>query len=260
MSNIILLGLPGLYQNWLMAAVDPTSKVQLHGDQNFFCAQSRVKWLIKPTLIDYPIASKDLTVINLVVNKNNFPWYMYNLYEKTYDIKIMIDNFVEDIIEKGNKFSIFEDTKTVLTDSFDSITRDNVIQYFYQLFRTDNHYLQVATREIRDNYINIEFDDFNHVDLLISKLKSIEGFSQDHFKSMHDILVARNLRYLNKKKEFLSRLVEDTNNLDIIELAYTGKLASIILNKELNWADPRVRNSIMKYKIQDIHDLAKEMC
>jgi len=56
--SIILLGLPGLYQNWLMAAVDPTSKVQLHGDQNFFCSHSRVKWVIKPGLVDYPVASK----------------------------------------------------------------------------------------------------------------------------------------------------------------------------------------------------------
>ena len=31
----ILLGLPGLYQNWMQAALDNTSKVQLSVDSNF---------------------------------------------------------------------------------------------------------------------------------------------------------------------------------------------------------------------------------
>jgi hypothetical protein len=50
--NTVLLGMPGLYQNWVMAAVDPNSKFQLHGEQNFFCSKSKVKWLIKPGMSD----------------------------------------------------------------------------------------------------------------------------------------------------------------------------------------------------------------
>jgi len=258
--SIILLGLPGLYQNWLMAAVDPTSKVQLHGDQNFFCSHSRVKWVIKPGLVDYPVASKDLTVINLMVNQNNFPWYMYNLYEKTYDIKIMINNFAEDIINKGDQFSIFEDTKNDLLNSYSKVTNDTVMHYFYRLFSTGDHYLHTATQESRDNYINIEFEDFNHPDVLIDKLRVIEGFDIDHFNSMYTTLVARNSKYLDLRKNFLNRLAQNNSTFDIIETAYIGKLASLLLKQDLDWSKPAVRNSILKYKIKEIHDLARALC
>lgn len=260
MSNIVLLGLPGLYQNWLMAAVDPNSKVQLHGEQNFFCSQSQVKWVIKPGLADYPVASNDLTVLNLVVSENNFPWYMYNLYEKTYDIKIMIDTFAEDIIKKGDKFSIFNDTKKDLLYQFDNINNDNLIEYFYKLFKSNNHYLHTATQETRNNYINIEFDDFTQPDLLCNKLSAVPGFDSTHFYSLYKLLVDRNSRYLNKKKDFHLRLASLCPDYDIIETAYIGKLASIIFNKELAWGDPVIRKTILKHKQQEINDLAKELC
>lgn len=260
MSNIVLLGLPGLYQNWLMAAVDPSSKVQLHGEQNFFCSQSRVKWLIKTGLVDYPVASDDLTVINLIVNENNFPWYMYNLYEKTYDIKIMIATFAKDIIEKGDKFSIFDHTKNDLLYQFTNLTDDNLIEYFYKLFRSNDHYLHTATREIRNNYINIEFDDFTQPDLLSNKLSRVPGFDSTHFYSLYKLLVDRNFKYLNKKKDFHSRLANLCSDYDIIETAYIGKLASTIFNKELDWSNPVVRQTVLKHKHQEISDLARKLC
>jgi hypothetical protein len=260
MSNIVLLGLPGLYQNWLMAAVDPTSKVQLHGDQNFFCSKSQVKWVIKSGLVDYPVASDDLTVINLTVNENNFPWYMYNLYEKTYDIKIMIETFAEDIVKKGDKFSFFAETKKELLCQFTNLTNDNLIRYFYKLFRSNNHYLYTATRETRNNYINIEFDDFTQPDLLCSKLSRVPGFDSIHFYSSYKLLVDRNFKYLNKKKDFYVRLTSSCLNYDIIETAYIGKLASIIFNKELDWGNPNIRQAVLKHKQQEISDLAKELC
>jgi len=260
MSNIVLLGLPGLYQNWLMSAVDPNSKVQLHGKQNFFCSQSRVKWVIKTGLADYPVASDDLTVINLIVNENNFPWYMYNLYEKTYDIKIMIATFAKDIIEKGDKFSIFNDIKNDLLYQFDDLHDDNLIEYFYKLFRSNNHYLHTATREYRDNYINIEFDDFAQPDLLANKLRCVPGFDLTHFSSLYKLLVDRNSKYLNKKKDFHSRLANLCLDYDIIETAYIGKLASVIFNKELDWSNPIVRQTVLKHKHHEISDLARELC
>lgn len=260
MSNIVLLGLPGLYQNWLMAAVDPSSKVQLHGEQNFFCSQSQVKWVIKPGLSNYPVASDELTVLNLVVNENNFPWYMYNLYEKTYDIKIMIDTFATDIVEKGDKFSIFNDTKNDLLYHYGHPNNDNLIEYFYNLFQTNNHYLHTATRESRTNYINIEFDHFTQPDLLSNKLSRVSGFDLTHFSSAYKLLVDRNSRYLNKKKDFHSRLANLCLDYDIIETAYIGKLASVVFNKKLDWGNPTVRQTILKHKHQEISDLAKELC
>lgn len=259
MSKIVLLGLPGLYQNWLMSAVDPASQMQLHGDQNFFCSKSQVKWMIKPGLSDYPIASNDLVVLNLYVNKHNFPWYLYNLFEKTYDIKIMIDSFVTDIIEKGDKFSIFDDVKNDLLN-YHSVNKDNVIHYFYRLFSEDQHYLHTATRKVDPAYINIEFDDFTNPDTLKDKLQAVDIFDPAHFDSVYPVLVSRNQRYLNKKKEFLQKLKAEEQSYDIIETAYIGALAGTIFKNNLNWQSEPFRNSIIKHKIKEISDLAQSLC
>lgn len=261
MSKIVLLGLPGLYQNWLMSAVDPNSKMQLHGDQNFFCAQSQVKWLIKTGLVDYPTASDDLTVLNLYVKEKNFPWYMYNLFEKTYDIRVMIDSFTTDIVEKGDKFVIFHDTKNDLLAGYAAINQNTVIHYFYNLFCENQHYLHTATQKIDPAYINIEFDDFTDPDILKNKLQSVSIFDTAHFDLLYTVLVNRNQRYLNKKKEFLQKLEQAEQSYDIIETAYIGALASQVFDgKRLNWMNESVRNSIIKHRIKEISDLAKELC
>lgn len=261
MSNIVLLGLPGLYQNWLMAAVDPTSKVQLHGDQNFFCSQSRVKWLIKPGMVDYPVASNELTVLNLYVKEQNFPWYMYNLFEKTYDIKVMIDSFATDIVEKGDRFSIFNDIKIDLLTEYTTVDNDAAIHYFYRLFIEDQHYLHTATRQVNSAYINIEFNEFNDPNILKNKLQAVNIFDPLHFDSLYPLLLNRNQRYLNKKKEFLQKLNTAVQSYDIIETAYIGALATRLFGgKLLEWMSEPLRNSIIKHKIKEISDLAKELC
>lgn len=258
MSNIVLLGLPGLYQNWLMAAVDPNSKAQLHGDQNFFCAQSRVKWIIKPGLQEYPVASDQLTVINLCVSEQNFPWYLYNLFEKTYDIKIMIDSFVDDLLSKGDKFVQFEEFKNLIS-AIDYTDPNNVIKFFYELFYAKTHYLYRVCQASGIDYINIEFDDFNHLSALTKKLSTVPGFDPAHCETMYKSLSARNQRYLNRKKDFLTKL-ENNMPLDVIELGYIGSLAAQIFNKKIDWGNPTVRESIMKYKIKEVRDLAKALC
>ena len=106
MSNIVLLGLPGLYQNWLMAAVDPASKVQLHGEQNFFCAQSRVKWKIKPGTVEYPIANDQLIILNTEINWT--PTLLSNAVKELENIKL-------NYFEKYNK-SISKKDKKIITE------------------------------------------------------------------------------------------------------------------------------------------------
>lgn len=258
MSNIVLLGLPGLYQNWLMAAVDPNSKVQFHGDQNFFCAQSRVKWMIKPGLQEYPVASNQLTVINLCVNEQNFPWYLYNLFEKTYDIKIMVDSFVDDLLSKGDKFILFEEFKTLIS-TIDYTDLNAVVKFFYELFYEKTHYLYGVCQAADADYINIEFDDFNQLSILTMKLSMVPGFDPIHCETMYKSLFARNQRYLNRKNEFLGKL-ENNVPLDVIELGYVGSLAAQIFDKKIDWGNLTVRESIMKYKIKEIRDLAKALC
>jgi hypothetical protein len=258
MSNIVLLGLPGLYQNWLMAAVDPASKVQLHGEQNFFCAQSRVKWKIKPGTVEYPIANDQLIILNLYVKEQNFPWYLYNLFEKTYDIRIMVDNLVDDLMSKGEQFEIFNDFKSFLLE-IDYHDKNQVINFFYFLFLNKERYLYKDTQFVHESYINIEFDDFNHSLVLEEKLSVIPGFDSRHFNTLYQTLVDRNQRYLNRKKNFLAK-IENHQELDIIETAYVGKLATILFDKKLEWHKPAVRNTIIKHKTKEISDLAKELC
>jgi len=77
---------------------------------------------------------------------------------------------------------------------------------------------------------------------------------------MYTTLVARNSKYLDLRKNFLNRLAQNNSTFDIIETAYIGKLASLLLKQDLDWSKPAVRNSILKYKIKEIHDLARALC
>lgn len=241
-----------------MAAVDPNSKVQLHGDQNFFCAQSSVKWMIKPGMAEYPTALPELTVINLYVKEQNFPWYLYNLFEKTYDIKIMIDSFANDLMSKGDKFVIFNEFKEIIS-KLDYADPNQLIKYFYTLFHEKAYYLYRVTQATDSNYINVEFDDFNHLAVLKEKLSAVAGFDPAHCDRMYTMLVERNQRYLNRKQDFINKL-DTGESLDIIELGYVGSLAARIFGKELDWGNSSIRNTILKYKIKEISDLAKALC
>lgn len=255
--NVILLGLPGLYQNWLMAAVDKDSYLQLHGDKNFFCSKSIVKWMIKNELNDYPVASNDLLVLNLVVKEHNMPWYLYNLFEKTYDIKIMIDTFVEDLMDKGDQFSIFAGFKRNLS-KLNFNDQNEVIFYFYDFFVSKDHSLYKDCQTKSSSYINIEYDDFNQKEVLIKKLSAVPTFSESHFENLHNQLVERNQRYLNRKKDFITKL-ENNIPLDVLELGYVGYLVNKIYNKDPQWKNENIRNATLKYKINEIIDAAKTL-
>ena len=259
MTPSVLIGLPGLYQNWLMAAVDTNSKLQLHGDRNFFCSSSRVKWIIKLGLDEYPVASNELIVLNLYVNTKNIPWYLYNLFEKTYDIKVMVDNLVDDLIEKGDKFTPFKLFKNKIVE-IDTLNFDTAVAFFYDYFKQQNDYLFTVLPRVHENYINIEYDDFSDRERLAGILSLYPEFNIDHYNSLYTMMAERNLRYLNRKNDFITKF-DQTNSFDIIELGYIGYLADKILNKELDWANPKLRNSLLKSKAaKEIKDFAVSMC
>ena len=44
-----VLGLPGLYQNWLTAVIDPISKFMFQGSNNFITLNHQVNWVKKMT-------------------------------------------------------------------------------------------------------------------------------------------------------------------------------------------------------------------
>ena len=256
--NTVLLGMPGLYQNWVMAAVDPDSKFQLHGEQNFFCSKSKVKWLIKPGMSDYPASNSDSVIINLYVNEHNFPWYLYNLFEKTYDIKIMVDTLVRDLLDRGDKFTIFTEFKNLLLQ-IDYNDYNAVVNLFYLLFLENNYYLCKTAEFTNPLYINIEYNDFLNQTCLLEKLKNVPGFDFDHFDQMYQQLVNRNQRYFTRKQDYLDKLA-GMQNFDLIELAYTGKLASMLYGKQIDWINPKFRMAVLKSKQTELYELAKKMC
>jgi hypothetical protein len=256
--NTVLLGMPGLYQNWVMAAVDPDSKFQLHGKQNFFCIKSKVKWLIKPGMSVYPEPAADSTIINLYVKEHNFPWYLYNLFEKTYDIKIMIDTLVQDLLNNGDKFTIFAEFKNLLLQ-IDHKDNDAVINLFYLLFLENKYYLCKTAEFTNPLYINIEYNDFLDRACLLEKLQHVPGFDSNHFDLLYQQLVDRNQRYFTRKQDYLDKLA-GSQNFDLIELAYTGKLASMLYGKQIDWINPKFRMAVLKTKQNELCDLAKKMC
>jgi len=254
---MILIGLPGLYQNWLMAAADPTSSIQTHGDYNFFCSQSRFTWVIKNIYTEYPNADNQ-TVINMYVKQENIPWYLYNMFEKTYDIRVMVDNLVNDLLDKGEQFSVFNQFRDSLL-KLDYSNVNEVIGLFYYYFSTQDHIFYKMLPYKQDNYINIEYDDFSDPAKLIDLLTDVPNFDVAHFSNMYEKLVATNSRYLNRKKNFVDRLLAHSE-LDIIETAYLGTVAKKLIGKNLDWQDPIVRRNIMKIKQKEIQDFAQSLC
>lgn len=258
MANIFLLGLPGLYQNWLMAAVDPTSVFQLHGTKNFFCSKSIVKWQVKVSLEDYSFIGAGDTVINLLVHENNIPWYLYNLFEKTYDIKVQIDNFYIDLQNKASKFTLFAEFKKEL-EHYHVHTHDQLVHYFYKMFVDKTNFLYKYVSLYDNKFINIEYDNFTQPILLKNKLSVVPNFNSEHFDNLYKILLERNQRYLNRKQDFLSKL-KNKQELDVVELGYVGKLVHDMYNKDLDWSSSALRSSILKHKNLEILQYAQNNC
>ena len=90
--NTVILGLPGMYQNWLSAALDPESRFEQQG-ANFLTHHSRVPWLAKIETQTPPPAD---CVINMCVGYHNLVWYLHNYLEKTDAIGIRANYLVED--------------------------------------------------------------------------------------------------------------------------------------------------------------------
>ena len=205
-----------------------------------------------------PEPSENSTIINLYVKEHNFPWYLYNLFEKTYDIKIMIDTLVQDLLNNGDKFTIFAEFKNLLLQ-IDHKDNNAVINLFYLLFLENKYYLCKTAELTNPSYINIEYDDFLDRACLLEKLKHVPGFDSNHFNLLYQQLVDRNQRYFTRKQDYLDKLA-GTQNFDLIELAYTGKLASMLYGKQIDWINPKFRMAVLKSKQNELCDLAKKMC
>jgi hypothetical protein len=249
LSKFIICGLPGLYQNWLSAALDPNSKFIVQGI-NFSTLTSNIPWVTKHS--SFPQSSY---VINCYINNENLPWYLYNFFEKTDDINISVDNLVEDLQRRGPGTVAFDSMldhwKSVYQiDSHSDYNyyKNSLIEYFYNWFTQESEWRDILTyQHTGDHSINIEYCDFSDPHLLYQKLNTAVDVDQTHFDQMYKLLQQGNQRFFDLPVNFDTKLLNlpNTNELSIIELAWLGKIFDGILKQPLDWFNPDIRHAVV---------------
>jgi hypothetical protein len=256
MTKPLLLGLPGLYRNWLSAALDPESTFSLDLEHNFLCKKSRYQSLDKND-IDFGTTTFPTDTINLYVNDQNFVWFLYNFLEKTDGVGISVDSLIEDLEIKapGTKafnFMLEHFFKTYdIPDYQDYQYRKNAaIEYFYFLLLDQNTFFKTQSMFTDPSFLNVEYAEFENRDLLKSKFLKLEQFDVDHFDHMYSLLSERNKRYLNLRQNFVQKISLNNRDFDILETAYIGTL--ITGNDQMDWFNPNFRDQKINKKWADI--------
>jgi hypothetical protein len=244
MSNsIALLGLPGLYQNWLMSALDKDSQLTVIAERNFKYQGSNFDWYY----YQQDLKSESYNhVINLYVEEENFIWFLYNFLEKTCEIGIMVDDLLNSLYTKGvgtiafdQLVKHFTSSYNITSESSEDYCKNAAIEYFYFLLIEKNAEFKIIAARTNDQYINIEYDDFNDVDVLVDKLKRLPVFNLKHFLKCYKKLNETNMRFLKHKEEFKNK----TENFDILETAYLGYLITSQSGEQLDWFNSNLRNT-----------------
>ena len=253
-----------------MTAIDPDGEFRFHGDKNFIYTKTNVTWIVKTltAVSDYPTPTSDHIVVNTYVKPSNLVWYLYQFFEKTFDINISIDHFAEDLIEKGNRWALFEKLRSDLLEQYPSIAHgtdsfDQAMLYLYHNLLKDTAASTSAANTVRrralytnSSCINIEYSEFYNKDALASKLSVIPGFDYRRFEEMYSVLYNRNTRYFTRYQAFVDKLSNPDSKFDVLEMAYIGILAEQHFNKPVNWNDPVFRKSILKHKLHSIKEQA----
>lgn len=253
--KVNLFGVAGLYQNWLMSAIDSESAVQTSGETNFHCRKSYINLYVK---LFSKILPRDAdAIVNVYVKPENFIWFLFPFFEKTYGVGLNADTLAEDIVAKSDKFFTFHLIKQDIESKYSSIDYDTVVDYVYNKFlmspstRPDiiAHVDMIkfsATLNLPE-FINVEYMDFYDQCRLIAKLQHLPNFNVDHFRSMYQQLVSRNLRYFTVHQRFLEKL-KNKDALNELEMAYVGQLASQLVGKKLAWDNPKFRQAVLDTK------------
>ena len=253
-----------------MTTMDPNGEFRFHGDKNFIYTKTDVKWIVKTltSVADYPTPTPNLIVVNTYVKPSNLVWYLYQFFEKTFDINISIDHFAEDLIEKGNRWALFEKLRDDLVYQYPSIkygtdTTNQAMLYIYHNLLKEHNTSTSAAATVRrralycnDTYLNIEYSDFYNKEILASKLSSIPNFNETRFEEMYKILVARNTRFFTRYQSFIDKLSSPDSNFNVLELAYIGILAEQHFNKPIEWDNEPFRKMILKHKLHSIREQA----
>jgi hypothetical protein len=245
MTGPFIIGLPGLYQNWLISALDPDSKFQLTSQHNFECTRSRCTW-IKKNDIDFVTAEFPNSTVNTYVCDENFVWYLYNFFEKTNGVEIYIDSFLEHIESKAIGTVAFNFLFNHLYKHYNFADYTNheyrtnsAIEYFYFLLLDTKNKFKTQSRFTHPQFVNIEYLDFENSTILKNKLSHLELFDSTYFDHMYSLLHQRNLKYLSMRKNFINKVLANDRKFDILETAYIGKL--LTTGEPLDWFNSQLR-------------------
>jgi hypothetical protein len=256
MNEFSIIGLPGLYQNWLRAALDPECDFSLDLDHNFLCKKSKYEW-IKKIEVDFLTAKFSGTTVNTYVNDQNFVWFLYNFLEKTDGVGILVNCLIEDLESKSSGTVAFNFMFKHFSASYDinnhkdhQYRNNAIIEYFYFLLLDQHGVLKSQCRFTDASFINIEYADFENKNTLKNKLSNIKLFDVDHFDRMYMLLYQRNKRYLTLRQNFVNKIFQNNRNFDILETAYIG---TILTNSQmLDWFNQDVRDQTINERWSDI--------
>ena len=259
-----MLGLPGLYQNWLLSALDQHSDFKLQHENNFSCNQSRVNWakkiqidLSNPTLLHS-------TIINTYVSNQNFVWFLYNFLEKTSGINIRVDYLIEDLEIKAPGTIAFDSMFKHWSDSYDighhpdyEYRVNSAIEYFYFLLLDTQNKFKYQVGFTDPRFVNIEYSDFENKNLLKNKLSHLEIFNPVHFDCMYDLLYQRNSQYLTRRQNFVSKIKSNNKQFNILEIAYIGMLLTD--QYPIDWFNAQLRENMINDRWLDICNHANNL-
>jgi hypothetical protein len=267
-QDIVLLGLPGLYQNWVLYALDPCAETIQNNNYNFTTTYSSVKWYRKmeTDLSNISILLEKNIIINCYVKDENFVWYLYNFLEKTDGVGLSINNLINDLISKAHGTMAFESLLKHLIESYkitenhsESYKNNAAIENFYLLLINDEAEFKIKSGFTHPDCVNLEYRDFENVYILLDKLKHVPNFNKQHFIDSYQLLVSRNQKYITKQKKFINTINNCKNEFDLLETAYLGYLQWKLQEKRLDWFNPEIRQLFTISNWKDICNLANNL-
>lgn len=254
MTQNVIYGLPGMYQNWLSAALDPACEWRQQG-QNFLAYNSEFPWTAKIEIVDPPPAKR---VINMCVGYHNLVWYLHNYLEKTDDIGLRTNYLVEDLCALGPNTKAFGDLFAHWFNAYNieqnpdkDYLANSLIEYFYHWLVQKHEWQQKLLWRHPDKHaINLEYSAFNSLDTLHRLLDGVIK-DQTHFDNMYVLLRDANGHYLDQSEKFYTKLklIKNINNFTILEQSYIGSLMHSTIDMGtavLDWFNPDVRNRLWR--------------
>ena len=168
-EKIIPVG--GLYQNWLLSALDTSAVSVPDKDHNFVTRTHSLTWIKK---IDADLTSitnliRPNLIVNCYVKNQNIVWYLYNFLEKTDGVNISINNLVQDLFTKAQGTVAFNGLLTHLIKEYNLTPEHNyeyklnaIIENFYLLLINQSSIFKQQIQFKYNGLVNIEIRNFEN--------------------------------------------------------------------------------------------------